>query len=113
MAHQVQHVVGLVPLEGQLPSHHGMKGDALGAQAPQGMPPLLPPRGSCLCWGACGYHSRAPQVGLLPTVLLAREDLGSCVGHRAAEGAQQRVLEARPVGEAEVCQGRTGGTGKQ
>jgi hypothetical protein len=35
-AHQVQHAVGLVLLEGQLPRHHGMEDDAAGLPSPRG-----------------------------------------------------------------------------
>lgn len=90
-AHQVQHSVGLALLEGQLPSHHGVEGDTSGGMgfsgpAPPPRPlPLFPTR----VLESLGWYSQAPQVGLLPVVLLAHEDLWGCVGHRPAEGAQQ------------------------
>ena len=53
MVHQVQHAVGLVLLEGQLPGHHGIKDDAPGGTGSSGrapspaLPRVLPTMG-CL-----------------------------------------------------------------
>ena len=114
-AHQVEHSVGLALLEGQLPSHHGVEDDTSGGMgflgtAPPPLPrPLHPPP---RVLEPLGWRSQAPQVSLLPVVLLAHEDLWGCVGHRAAEGAQQCVLEPGLMGKAKVCKGHAGRVGR-
>lgn len=106
---QVQHAMGLVFLEGQLPRHHGMEDDPSGNPASsECCPPLSPPMGPA---GVPGY-SQAPQISLLTVVLLAHEDLWGRIGHRATEGAQQGVLDPHPVGKAKICTQYSGRAGQ-
>lgn len=107
---QVQHAMGLVFLEGQLPRHHSMEDDPSGDPTSSGCCPFLsPPTGPA--GGYLGY-SQAPQISLLTVVLLAHEDLWGRIGHRATEGAQQGVLEPHPVGKAKICTQCTGRAGQ-
>lgn len=97
-----------VLLEGQLPGHHGVEDDAPASTGSSGRVPIPGP-GPVGCWGWGG--TQAPQVGLFPAVLPVHEDLGCCVGHGAAEGAQQPTLStdwmAKPKstgrGKGKVC----------
>lgn len=70
---------------------------------------LSPPTGPA---GRDLGYSQAPQISLLTVVLLAHENLWGRIGHRATEGAQQRVLEPHPVGKAKICTQYTGRAGR-
>lgn len=58
---QVQHAMGLVFLEGQLPRHHGMEDDPSGNPASsECCPPLSPPMGPAGgTWGTHRLHRSA------------------------------------------------------
>lgn len=91
---------GWCSLKGSFPDTMAWRMIPLGTQLLQGVVPPKPTHGSCR--GHLGY-SQAPQISLLTVVLLAHENLWGRVGHRATEGAQQRVLEPHPVGKAKIC----------